>query len=106
MSFAIGYFTIANRRDILFGDFELNRIAGVKMRGLDYLLQVPIRPDLAIAEFKDAFNRLGASIDPESEMADRLRLSDLYVQLQLLSSDMGVDVETVDAVVDVETVDP
>ena len=94
MSFAIGYFTIANRRDVLYQDLESSQIAAGIMRGLDHLLRVPIRPELAIEEFKIAFLRLEESVEQGSELAERLHLSDIQLQLSLLS----VDVEAVEAV--------
>ena len=56
MSFAIGFWTIANRRDVL--NQESHIAAGI-IRGLyQLLLAAPIRPDLALEEFKVAFRRL------------------------------------------------
>ena len=94
LSFAIGYWTLANRRDVLYQDLESSQIASGIMRGLDHLLAAPIRPDLALEEFKVAFRRLEESVAPQSELATLLHLSDIQLQLSLLS----VDVEAVEAV--------
>ena len=84
MSFAIGFWTIANRRDVL--NQESHIAAGI-IRGLyQLLLAAPIRPDLALEEFTVAFRRLEESVDPESELA--MHLSDIQLQLSLLSVDV------------------
>ena len=97
MSFAIGYFTLVNRRENLYADLESNRIAGSVIRGLDHLLREPIRYELAIDEFQRALRCLEESVEPGSELAERLHLSNLSAQLSLLENDIEVDVETLRA---------
>jgi hypothetical protein len=94
LSFAIGYWTLANRREVLYQDLESSEIASGIMRGLDHLLAAPICADLALEEFKVAFGRLEESVAPQSELASFFYLSDIQLQLSLLS----VDVEAVEAV--------
>ena len=97
MSFAIGYFTLVNRRENLYADLESNRIAGSVIRGLDHLLHEPIRYELAIDEFQRALRRLEEAVVPGSALAERLHLSNLSAQLNLLENDIEVDVETLRA---------
>ncbi len=97
MSFAIGYFTLVNRRENLYADLESNRVAGSVIRGLDHLLREPIRYELAIEEFQRALRCLEESVVPGSELAERLHLSNLSAQLNILENDIEVDVETLRA---------
>ena len=97
MSFAIGYFTLVNRRENLYADLESNRIAVSVIRGLDHLLHEPIRYELAIEECQRALRCLEESVEPGSELAERLHLSNLSAQLSLLENDIEVDVETLRA---------